>query len=225
MSNPACSIRTSSYSNEEDKLLCTIFMDIVQDPEKGNDRSAPDLWEHIAQEYKQMLPAHICNDRTSRLLHSRWANISTAVSKLRGCIQQIENINPSGASEQDILDREKELVKQDPKFKGGFKFDHVWPIVKGMQKFCRTGSLLNVGGRKRTSEGSQSQSFGTEKSIGSSSFAVDLNDDFETNEHCNEMNNVGERPTGRKKEKMKHKLSDERNQFIAAIEQQTAQFK
>ncbi|XP_019163570.1 PREDICTED: uncharacterized protein LOC109159914 [Ipomoea nil] len=94
-----------------------------------------------------------------------------------------------------------------------------------MQKYCRTGSLLNVGGRKRTSEGSQSQSFGIEKSIGSSSFPVDLNDDFESDEHCNEMNNVGERPTGRKKEKIKQKLSDERNQFIAAMEQQTTQFK
>ncbi|XP_019167859.1 PREDICTED: uncharacterized protein LOC109163563 [Ipomoea nil] len=127
-------------------------MDISQDPEKGNDRSALDLWEHIAQEYKQMLPAHICTDRTSRSLNSRWANISTAISKLRGCIQQIENMNPSSASETDILNRAKELVKQDPKFKGGFKFDHVWPIVKDMQKFCRTGSLRNAGVEKELSK-------------------------------------------------------------------------
>nr|GMD20353.1 (R)-specific enoyl-CoA hydratase [Ipomoea batatas] len=103
MPNPSHSIRTASYSNEEDKLLCSIFMDIAQDARKGSDRSVPELWEHIAQEYKQRLPAHISTNRPWRSLQTRWANISIAVSKLRGCIQQIEKMNPSGASEQDIL--------------------------------------------------------------------------------------------------------------------------
>lgn len=204
-------------------------MDIAQDARKGSDRSVPELWEHIAQEYKQRLPAHISTNRPWRSLQTRWANISIAVSKLRGCIQQIEKMNPSGASEQDILDRAKELLRQDPKYKKGFKFDHVWHIVKDMHKFCKTRSSLNVRGRKRTMEGSQPQSLGTEKSIDSCSFAVDLNDDFETDDHCNEMNNVDECPTRRKKEQMKKQLSDEHNQFISAMEhameQQTAQFK
>ncbi|XP_019158426.1 PREDICTED: interaptin-like [Ipomoea nil] len=61
-----------------------------------------------------------------------------AVSKLRGCIRQIENMNPSGASEEDILDRAKDLMSQDAKFQKGFRFDHIWPILKDLEKFSAT---------------------------------------------------------------------------------------
>ncbi|XP_031127515.1 uncharacterized protein LOC116029606 [Ipomoea triloba] len=82
------------------------------------------------------------------------------VVKLRGCIVQVENLNPSGASEQDILDRAKGLMAQDAKFKKGFKFDHVWPIVKDLEKF-KVPSIRepSIASRKRSSdiEGSESQ--------------------------------------------------------------------
>ncbi|VYS52338.1 unnamed protein product [Arabidopsis thaliana] len=56
--------------------------------------------------------------------------ILSPVSKLRGCVNQIENKNPSGASEQDILNQAKMLLTQYDAYKAGFKFDHVWPILK-----------------------------------------------------------------------------------------------
>ncbi|CDY11698.1 BnaC06g13060D [Brassica napus] len=61
--------------------------------------------------------------------------ILSAVSKLRGCINQIENKNPSGASEHDILSIYDILFLLYVKYKRDFKFDHVWPILKGMEKF------------------------------------------------------------------------------------------
>ena len=33
------------------------------------------------------------------------------------------------------LDRAKLLLTQDPSFKSGFKFDHVWPILKDIEKY------------------------------------------------------------------------------------------
>ncbi|XP_042467266.1 uncharacterized protein LOC122050432 [Zingiber officinale] len=54
---------------------------------------------------------------------------------MKGCIRQIEHLNPSGASEQDILTRAKMLFAQDPKYTKGFKFDHVWNILKDIEKF------------------------------------------------------------------------------------------
>ncbi|KAG6535596.1 hypothetical protein ZIOFF_000618 [Zingiber officinale] len=59
----------------------------------------------------------------------------SAVSKMKGCIRQIEHLNPSGASEQDILTRAKMLFAEDPKYTKGFKFDHVWNILKNIEKF------------------------------------------------------------------------------------------
>ncbi|VYS53255.1 unnamed protein product [Arabidopsis thaliana] len=63
-------------------------------------------------------------------------SILSAVSKLRGCVNQIENKNPSGASIEDILNQAKMLLTQYEKYKRGFKFDHVWPILKGIEKFA-----------------------------------------------------------------------------------------
>ncbi|KAK2643600.1 hypothetical protein Ddye_025363 [Dipteronia dyeriana] len=54
---------------------------------------------------------------------------------MRGCIRQIESLKPSGASEAYIMNQAKMLLSQDAKYKHRFKFDHVWPILKDMQKF------------------------------------------------------------------------------------------
>ncbi|KAK3230266.1 hypothetical protein Dsin_002147 [Dipteronia sinensis] len=62
--------------------------------------------------------------------------ILSAVGKMRGIIRQIESLNPSGASETDIITQAKILLIQDNKYKKGFKFDHVWLILKDMQKFA-----------------------------------------------------------------------------------------
>ncbi|XP_042467316.1 uncharacterized protein LOC122050482 [Zingiber officinale] len=56
--------------------------------------------------------------------------IIAAVSKLKGCIRQIEELNPSGASEEDIMNRVQLLLLQDPNYSKGFKFGHVWSILQ-----------------------------------------------------------------------------------------------
>ncbi|XP_024969625.1 uncharacterized protein LOC112508988 [Cynara cardunculus var. scolymus] len=57
---------------------------------------------------------------------------------MRGCINQVEMRNSSGASEQDIMNEAKEMLKLDGSYKKGFKFDHVWNILKDSE------SLSNV---------------------------------------------------------------------------------
>ncbi|XP_073120782.1 uncharacterized protein [Henckelia pumila] len=87
----ASSARTASYTIEEDKHMCHIYLDISQN--------------------------------------------SIIVGRLRGCIRQIKILKPSGASDEDILHRAKDLFMQDPNYSKGFKFDHAWPILKDLEKF------------------------------------------------------------------------------------------
>ncbi|KAI3759745.1 hypothetical protein L6452_07780 [Arctium lappa] len=58
--------------------------------------------------------------------------------KLQGCINQVQNRNQSGVSEQDIMNEAKEMLKLDASYKKGFKFDHVWHIMKDCE------NILNV---------------------------------------------------------------------------------
>ncbi|XP_031129020.1 uncharacterized protein LOC116030790 [Ipomoea triloba] len=207
----ARTVRTASYSIEEDQLLCHVYVDICQDKVTGHYQAGDVFWTRVMNAYHEALPAHVGNTRPLRSIQTRMQTIMTAVAKLRGCIVQVENLNPSGASEQDILDRAKELMAQDAKFKKGFKFDHVWPIVKDLEKFKVPSSReASIASRKRSSdiEGSESQG---DKSIGSSSFCLNLDDDFETQG----LNN--ERPTGRNKEKKKKKTFAECDEYFAKV--------
>ncbi|XP_073137742.1 uncharacterized protein [Henckelia pumila] len=73
--------------------------------------------------------------RNKRSLQCHVKTILRQVGRLRECIRQIEILKPSGASDEDILHRAKDLFMQDPIYNKGFKFDHVWPILKDLEKF------------------------------------------------------------------------------------------
>uniref|UniRef100_A0A803Q684 No apical meristem-associated C-terminal domain-containing protein n=1 Tax=Cannabis sativa TaxID=3483 RepID=A0A803Q684_CANSA len=133
------SIRTLSYSLEEDIHLCRVYLDISQNPIIGINQSKDQFWARVEAEY-HLPEMFMTQRRPRRSLQSRMTTILAAVSKFRGCINQIENKNPSGASEQDIINQAKMLLSQDPKYKKGFKYDHVWPILKDCEKFTNNNA-------------------------------------------------------------------------------------
>ena len=96
------SIRSSSYSIEEDMHLCHVYLDVSQNPIIGINQSKDQFWARVENEYQK---SEIFNrqPRPRRSLQTRMTTILSAVSKLRGCVNKIENKNPRGASEQDIV--------------------------------------------------------------------------------------------------------------------------
>lgn len=119
------------------------------------------------------------------------------------------------------------MLAQDPKYRKGFKFDHVWPILKDIEKFKATSRDQSLGSRKRTTpiQASQSQPDRVDRSIGSSSFCVDLNDDFESEDKSNEIPNDSKRPSGRKKEKLKKQLHGEGQEFLTSMKEENDEIK
>ena len=96
--------RSSSYTNEEDLHLCHVYLDISQNPIVGINQSKDQFWARIEYDYNNPQSEFtITQSRPKRSLQCRMQVILTAVGKLRGCIRQVENLNPSGASEQDIV--------------------------------------------------------------------------------------------------------------------------
>ncbi|KAK1405737.1 NAM-associated domain-containing protein [Heracleum sosnowskyi] len=66
--------------------------------------------------------------------HKNLGIILSVIGKLRGCVRQIQNQNPSGACQIDILNRAKVVLEQDKKYDKDFKFDHE-DILKDTYKF------------------------------------------------------------------------------------------
>jgi len=92
--------RSSSYSNLEDKLLCQTYVQISQDPIVGRYQSASDFWKRVVEEYNASKNLE-WEGRSERSLSSRWQVIEAQVRKLKACLRQIENLNPSGTNEED----------------------------------------------------------------------------------------------------------------------------
>ncbi|XP_074557037.1 uncharacterized protein LOC141813024 [Curcuma longa] len=128
---------------------------------------------------------------------------------MKGCIRQIEHLNPSGASEQDILTRAKALLAQDPKYTKGFKFDHVWDILKDIEKFGTDNmNTASMQSRRQTANvGSSEQQFSEEEFRTPSSPCVAT---FDLNITSSDSGgSSSKRPPGVKKAKMKKKNDDQ----------------
>ncbi|KAL2529861.1 hypothetical protein Fot_22462 [Forsythia ovata] len=148
--------------------------------------------------------------------------IITVVGKLRGCIRQVEYSYPSGASEQDILNRAKTLLAQEDKFKKGFKFDHVWFLLKDTEKFEHDNyrELPDYQRQSVNFASSQSESPTSESpssaSPGLSSFSLQINEE-------NVSGTSTGRPIGIKKVKGKKKIEEENTIVIEEIREQNRQ--
>ncbi|XP_056850678.1 glutathione S-transferase T3-like [Raphanus sativus] len=202
------SIRSQSYSIEEDKHLCHVYLDVSQNPIIGINQSGDQFWTRVQTEYEKS-EISLTQPRPRRSLQTRMTTILSAVSKLRGCFNQIENKNPSGASEQDILNQAKMLLTQDVKYKKGFKFDHVWPILKGIENFSNNHSnrAIAFSEESRNAKSSSSNQDESSPSLGMNSFDLNLNSE-------ESGGNLSKRPMGVKKAKKKQHSNEQFKQMM-----------
>ncbi|CAH9105573.1 unnamed protein product [Cuscuta europaea] len=94
--------RSTSYTIAEDALSCQVYLDITQDSTIGKYQTANDFWSRIEAKYNEHREQNY-ERRNIRSFHSRMDIISTQAQRLNGCVKQVENLNPSGASEKDIV--------------------------------------------------------------------------------------------------------------------------
>lgn len=102
----------------------------------------------------------------------------------------------------------KTLFMQDPKFKKGFKFDHLWVMLKDLPKF--TDNVMSEKQSRRRMDAAGNFSSDDDHTTGSaeavspnvSQFSINLDDD-------NSFGSSSQRPMGVKKSKQKKKMDDE----------------
>ncbi|XP_073063766.1 uncharacterized protein [Primulina eburnea] len=202
--------RGPGFSNEEDKLLVTIYLDISQNPIIGINQSNDSLWSRVAASYNEQLTSPSTEHRTMRALQCRWSNISRAVQSFTGCIRQVELRHQSGASEKDILDEAKELFKQS---RSTWRLDHVWSLLKDQEKFRSSNAILPGFISNRMNSSQSDYSPNTESPTpdfpGLSGFDVNLDKDSPSGST--------QRPIGIKKAKAKRKATEDYSNDISTM--------
>ncbi|KAG8388318.1 hypothetical protein BUALT_Bualt02G0113100 [Buddleja alternifolia] len=128
------SSQSTNYRVEEDIHLCHLILDISQDPITSINQTKNKLWNRGTQLYNESKDVSM-KDRILKSLESHFKAIEKAVQRLIQCIKKVELYNPRRASEQDILQRAKLMFVENVQFKDGFKFDHVWNMLKDVEKF------------------------------------------------------------------------------------------
>ena len=100
---------------------------------------------------------------------------------------------------------------QDVKYSRGFKFDHVWPILKGIEKFANNNTnasrTFQEEGRNATSSPSFSIDLESSPSPGMNSFDLNMNSEETTS-------SLSPRPMGMKKAKKKLQSEEQFKQMM-----------
>ncbi|XP_059310913.1 uncharacterized protein LOC132062345 [Lycium ferocissimum] len=142
--------RSTGYSTNEDMLLCQVYLDVSKNPITGVHPSRDHFWGRVEETYNNAKD-ECWEYRNRRSVECRIKVIEKAIRKLNGCVRQVENLHSSGASDTYIINQAKCLLMQDPSYKKGFKFDHVWDMLKDFEKF------KNVDLWKKKSDSTSSQ--------------------------------------------------------------------
>ncbi|XP_065868206.1 uncharacterized protein [Euphorbia lathyris] len=196
-------MKPSGFTRDDDVLLCSLYVEMMQDTINKRKKDKGNTWRRVETAYNAREQTKL-KYRNWKSLECRYYKIEGAVKMLKGCLRQIEQMNPNGASDRDIMDQAKQLMKTDPKFKNGFKFDHVWSMLKDFSKYSdhvpkaspkkkmQNPSVSSLKSENPTSE------FPVHKSPGLSDISIELNEN-------NSTSRSSEKPIGVKKEKLKKK--------------------
>ncbi|XP_035543637.1 uncharacterized protein LOC118347706 [Juglans regia] len=103
--------RGASFTVEEDNLLVSAWLNISIGAIMGTDQKSTQMWERITTFYHEYKKPNI-PDRSEGSLMNRWSTIQKLTNKFCAYIAQIESLHPSGATEQDNIEKAKMLYKE-----------------------------------------------------------------------------------------------------------------
>ncbi|XP_042980203.1 glutathione S-transferase T3-like [Carya illinoinensis] len=137
--------RGASFTVEEDNLLVSAWLNISIDAIRGTDQKSTQMWERITTFYHEYKKPNIAN-RSEGSLMNRWSMIQKLTNKFCAYIAQVESLHPSGATEQDKIEKAKVLYKE--LVGTNFTMEHCWCLLRHQPKWQQHISTL---GKKRRS--------------------------------------------------------------------------
>ena len=91
--------RSKNFSEQEDQLLVSAWLNISTDPIQGTNQTKGSFWTRVYDYYHSN--KEFTSDRSQSSLLHRWKGILVNVNKFCGCVTRIEGRNQSGVTIQD----------------------------------------------------------------------------------------------------------------------------
>ncbi|CAL5443594.1 unnamed protein product [Camellia sinensis] len=178
--------RKGNFTEEEDMMLISSWLNISLDPIRGNEQKSKAYWLRVWENYNKYKTFD--SERTQTSLMNRWSTIQLATNKFCGCFAQVERLNRSGSTEKDKIQDAKKLYKD--LYHSNFPFEHCWNELRSQPKWMEDTTTKKQKSTKNASPA-------TSTPCTPDSVNLENNDNYD----------VVERPIGRKAAK-KNKAKD-----------------
>jgi hypothetical protein len=130
------SLRSSSFSELEDYIICKAYTYASLDSRRGTSQKRDDFQSRIHQAWLKVITSegHSVSPRTSSSLFQRFKKyIQPAVTNFQAILRNINRQKPSGASEEDISRTAENEYKA--RYKQSFKFQRCLRVLHESPKF------------------------------------------------------------------------------------------
>ncbi|KAF7069517.1 hypothetical protein CFC21_075140 [Triticum aestivum] len=131
------SIHTGSYTQDEDKLICQAWMEIIQDPRTGAQQKGIVFWTRVHKtfhERKMFEPFQITSNRGIGSIQKRWLFIQQECNKYCAAFESVEARPVSGLGVGDMAFQSLEAFKARHNDKP-FTLTHCWTLINMCPKF------------------------------------------------------------------------------------------
>ncbi|XP_062224564.1 glutathione S-transferase T3-like [Phragmites australis] len=122
----------TKWTDEEDELLMSAWLNVSQDPVVGTDQSKETYWGRIAKYFNTYRKPTMMT-RSDKALINHMKLIMDAISKFAVHVRKVEQLNPSGTNERDKMARAYTAYKG---IKGKpFAYMHCWVMLADHPKW------------------------------------------------------------------------------------------
>ncbi|WVZ91553.1 hypothetical protein U9M48_037706 [Paspalum notatum var. saurae] len=131
--------RGKAFNKEEDRVICSAFLNVSKDPIIGNNQSSGSYYQRLHEYFVENMDGG--TTRSQVAISNRWLSIQRAVNTFCGCLSTVERIDSSGKTERDRLaDAVKMFEDREP-----WALMHCWEILKDEPKWNDKMLELNSG--------------------------------------------------------------------------------
>ncbi|CAN6178310.1 unnamed protein product [Urochloa humidicola] len=125
--------RSKNFSDHEDEILVSGWLNISLDPIVGKDKKGGRYWSRICDYFHEH---KTCSSKRSinSLMH-RWETIQKCVNKFCGCLTRIELRRQSGTTITDKVAEACALYKFEDEHEKPFQFMHCWNKLRTQPKW------------------------------------------------------------------------------------------
>ncbi|CAA7029326.1 unnamed protein product [Microthlaspi erraticum] len=144
------------WSQTEDVVLCSSWLNTSKDGVKGNEQKGEAFWKRIGDYFNKSSNLDGFQRRSPNNCKQRWHRVNAEVCKFVGCYEMAQRQKRSGFNESDVMKVAYDIFFADHKAK--FNLEHAWIELRNDQKWCAHATCKGDGSSKKRKLPDQSAS-------------------------------------------------------------------